>query len=79
MKLNNLSRARKINAAVFTALVLAISIYVYCAWGEQGCEGFCLWAGVIGDGGMIALIGFCIDRAIRDIQNKQNIDKYEYS
>ena len=79
MKLKNLSRARKINAAVFTALVLAISIYVYCAWSEQGCEGFCLWAGVIGDGGMIALIGFCIDRAIRDIQNNRKINKYEYS
>ena len=79
MKFKQLSRARKINAAVFAAMVFALSIYVYCAWSEQGCEGFCLWAGVIGDGSMLALIGFCCDRAIRDIENKNKIDKYEYN
>ena len=80
MKLTELSRARKISAAIFAAMALALAVYVYCAWSEQGCEGFSLWAGVIGDGGMVALIGICADCAIRDIERKyKEEDKYEYS
>ena len=78
MKLKQLSKARKINAAIWAALTLIMAIYIHESWSDNGCEGFCLWVGVFADSAGVAIIGKCVDCAIRDIQNKQDIDKYEY-
>ena len=79
MKLKQLSRARKINAAIWAALTLATAVLIYCTWSyDNCCEGFELWAGVIVDSVMVAFLGFCCDCAIRDIEKKAKEDKYEY-
>ena len=79
MKLKHFSRARKINAAIWAALTLAIGVFIYCDWSyDNCCEGFPLWAGTIVDSAMVAFLGFCSDCAIRDIEKKAKEDKYEY-
>lgn len=79
MKLKQLSRARKINAAIWAALTLSMAVFIYCDWSyDNCCEGFPLWAGVIVDSAMVAFLGFCADCAIRDIEKKAKEDKYEY-
>ena len=80
MKLKQLSKARKVNAILFTVLDLFLIIYVCIEWHNQGCEIYSLIAAICVHGGGWAVIGFCADQAIKDFQkdNALKSNKYEY-
>ena len=82
MKFSQLSRARKVNAILFTVLDIFLVTYVCITWYKQGCGAYSLIAAIFFHGAGWAVIGFCVDQAIKDIQHDieyRKSNKYEYS
>ena len=78
MKLKQLSKARKINAAIWAVIAIAVGVCVYNSWSNGGCTGFFLWLGVLTDSLAMVFLGYGCDRAIRYIENQNKNDKYDY-
>lgn len=77
MNNSNFTKARKINAIIFAVLSIAMGVFEYLSWCDYGIDAS-LFVMILAVSGGIAIFGYCVDFAIRDIENQNKIDKYDY-